>query len=242
MMIKGDGPIPGENFTSDTKNYPWHQPPEFVDLGKALDKLSMKLTDKKTVNSLVTTMEMGFPLVSVAQLILMEGVGQGKWTVDLALLMAGPTTKILQIIADNFEIEYDLGLDDEDDTPSGTFLKGLNELEEAAKNKGVFKLVQDQLPQMAEAAEEGEGSTEDPDASAEGEEDLAEGGFAAMTGNAPGGGKAAPPPEEGLPEDAAAAATAPEAAVEGSVPSEAETQVEPTTPLPEAPQPEEVVQ
>lgn len=235
MMIKDDGPIPGENFTSDTKNYPWHQPPEFTDLGKALDKLSIKLTDKKTVNKLVTTMEMGFPLVSVAQLILMEGVGQGKWTVDLALLMSGPTTKILQIIADSFEIEYELGLDDEDDTPSGTFLKGLNELEESAKNKGVFKLVQDQIPQMTEAVE-GESGAEDESAETE-EQDLGEGGFAAMTGSAPGGGQAAPPAEE-----ATTAETSPEAAVEGSVPSEADTQVEPTTPLPEAPQPEELIQ
>lgn len=235
MMIKDDGPIPGENFTSDTKNYPWHQPPEFTDLGKALDKLSMKLTDKKTVNKLVTTMEMGFPLVSVAQLILMEGVGQGKWTVDLALLMSGPTTKILQIIADSFEIEYELGLDDEDDTPSGTFLKGLNELEESAKNKGVFKLVQDQLPQMTEAVE-GESGAEDESAETE-EQDLGEGGFAAMTGNAPGGGQAAPLAEEG-----SFAETPTEPPLEGSVPSEADTQVEPTTPLPEAPQPEELIQ
>ena len=25
------GPIPGENFTSDERNYPWHRPPEYTD-------------------------------------------------------------------------------------------------------------------------------------------------------------------------------------------------------------------
>ena len=32
-----DGPIPGENFTSETKNYPWHRPPEITDYDEALE-------------------------------------------------------------------------------------------------------------------------------------------------------------------------------------------------------------
>ena len=30
------GPIPGENFTSDERNYPWHRPPEYTDMDLSL--------------------------------------------------------------------------------------------------------------------------------------------------------------------------------------------------------------
>ena len=31
MLKMFDAPIAGENFTSDTRNYPWHRPPEITD-------------------------------------------------------------------------------------------------------------------------------------------------------------------------------------------------------------------
>ena len=32
-----DAPIPGENYTAETKNYPWHRPPDIVDYDEAID-------------------------------------------------------------------------------------------------------------------------------------------------------------------------------------------------------------
>ncbi len=179
-----DLPIPGENYTSDTKGYPWHQPPEFTTLGPALDKMSQKMTDRKTAPLLMSMVETGLPLYKLSQIIVMEGMANGKWTLDLGLLLAGPFTKILEIMCSVYDIEYTLGIEDEDDEPTGLFAVGIENLKKQGADKGVFRLVQDELPKIqSEASEQEVDSTASPEAS--GEQDLGEVGFATMTGGNP---------------------------------------------------------
>ena len=106
------GPIPGENFTSDTKNYPWHRPPEFDDLDKAIEYVSSKITKSNTSISLMALAKSGVPLVSLSQIILMQGMSRGKWSPDYALLMAGPVTHILSLMAKAGGFKYDLGIEE----------------------------------------------------------------------------------------------------------------------------------
>jgi len=182
MLSKG--PIPGENFTSDTKNYPWHQPPEYRNLAEALDKMAVKLTDPKMANKLVALAEMGFPLVQISQLIVTEGIGQGKWTVDMGLLLAGPFTKIIEIMCDSYGVEYNLGIEEKDDFRTGAFFKGLNDLDKYSKNSNVYKVVKEDLPQIkAEAEDQATPEAAGPEPKTE--EDLQMSGFAAMTGDDP---------------------------------------------------------
>ena len=54
-----DGPIPGANYTSDTKNYPWHRPPDFTNLDDAIEDSVKKLTRKKSVFGLISMMQNG---------------------------------------------------------------------------------------------------------------------------------------------------------------------------------------
>lgn len=127
------GPIPGANFTSDTKSYPWHQPPEFTNPNKALDWVADKITDFKVANSMLTFVEMGAPVYKVASMLLMQGVAEGKWTVDLALMLAGPVTRMIELICITFEVEYDLGIeDDPNDFETGTFFENLHKAETPA--------------------------------------------------------------------------------------------------------------
>ncbi len=179
-----DLPIPGENYTSDTKNYPWHQPPEFTSLGPALDKMSQKMTDRKTAPLLMSMVETGLPLYKLSQIIVMEGMANGEWTLVPGLLLAGPLTKILEIMCSVYDIEYTLGIEDEDDEPTGLFAVGVENLKKQGADKGVFRLVQDELPKIQAEAED---QPMDPGAEAtETEEpDLAQEGFATMTGGEP---------------------------------------------------------
>lgn len=103
------GPIPGENYTSDTKNYPWHRPPEFDDIDKAIDYIGKRLTTEENAVGLLTMIESGLPLTDLAQMFLMSGVGAGKWTLDYALLLAGPTVHIMQIMAKGYGMKANLG-------------------------------------------------------------------------------------------------------------------------------------
>lgn len=150
-MPNTSGPIPGANFTSDTKSYPWHQPPEFTDINKALDMLGDKITEFKTANGILTFVELGAPLYKVSQMILMQGVAEGKWTPDFALLLAGPLTRMIEIICIGMEVEYQVGIDDDpDDFETGTFFQNQKKAETPA---GGFKLLDQELPEIKEAAE-----------------------------------------------------------------------------------------
>ena len=37
--IQPNAPIPGANYTSDTRNYPWHRPPDITDVDEALEHI-----------------------------------------------------------------------------------------------------------------------------------------------------------------------------------------------------------
>ena len=165
------GPIPGANFTSDTKSYPWHQPPEFTNINKALDMLADKITEFKVANALMTFVEMGAPLYKVSSMVLMQGVAEGKWTPDFALLLAGPLTRMIEMICIGFEVEYDVGIDDDpNDFETGTFF----ELQAKAETpSGNFKLLDQELPEIKEAA--------DAQKPTEGNKSLGQEGFMAMS-------------------------------------------------------------
>lgn len=106
-----DGPIPGENFTSDTKNYAWHRPPDFTDLDEAIDWSIKKLSGKDAAFGLMTMLDMGLPIVHAARTFVISGVGEGRWTPDFAILLAGPVARIMMTMGDAAGIKYEMGLD-----------------------------------------------------------------------------------------------------------------------------------
>ncbi len=120
-----NGPIPGQNFTSDTKNYPWHRPPEFTDMDKAIDMISKKLLSEEASMGIITMLEMKVDVATITDMFLTSGIGAGKWTPDFALLLAGPTSHIICLMADGYGIEYELGIKDKVKKPTSVFLKAI---------------------------------------------------------------------------------------------------------------------
>lgn len=122
------GPIPGENYLSDTKNYPWHRPPKYTNIDQALDHVIENIFKKKTSQTLMTVLEIGIPVSTVVSMYLQAGIGQGKWTPDFALLMAGPVAHIFRIMADGYEIKYDMGIEDNSKIPTKSFFQNMSDL------------------------------------------------------------------------------------------------------------------
>lgn len=125
--LKFDGPIPGENYTSNTKNYPWHRPPEITDMDKAIEESIKKMTSRKGAYSLLNMLQAGVTIVQAADMFVTSGVMQGKWTVDFAILLAGPVARMMEIMAKDAGITFALGLD-EDPIPTISFYKKQNEI------------------------------------------------------------------------------------------------------------------
>ena len=141
------GPIPGENYTSDTKNYPWHRPPEFTDVDKAITMAAKRLFSEEGRGAVVM-LRAGIDVASITEMFLMSGIGAGKWAVDLALLLAGPVSHILCMMADAYDIDYDLGIDDKRPKTTAAFLKTVKSDEDAKS------IVMKNLPKILKQASE----------------------------------------------------------------------------------------
>ncbi len=120
-----DGPIPGENYTSDTKNYAWHRPPEYTDMDSAIEASFKKLTSEEAAGGLLTMLEMGATVAELTQTFLISGIGAGKWTPDFAILMAGPVSHIIYLMAKGYDIDCDMGLDQKSTAPTSAFFNAM---------------------------------------------------------------------------------------------------------------------
>jgi len=117
-----DGPIPGENFTSDTKNYPWHRPPEHTDLNEAIEYSIKHMTKRQAAFGLLTALEAGVTVAEATRAFVISGISSGKWTPDFAILMAGPIARIIQTMAKGYGIKAELGLDPDAGVPTKAHL------------------------------------------------------------------------------------------------------------------------
>lgn len=117
MLKMFDAPIPGENYTSDVRNYPWHRPPEIVEYDDGVEYLMNKLQEQEQAELTYSMLEIGLPITTVVSAMLMQGIAKGKFPIDLAILMAGPLARYIEIIAKTNDIKYKMGVEDENRQP-----------------------------------------------------------------------------------------------------------------------------
>lgn len=118
-----DGPIPGANFTSDERNWPWHRAPDITDTDEALDYIAAQFAETSRGFRYLNFLETGVPITTVVDMVLTLGIGNGKWTPDFALLLAGPTARLIEIMAKGYGVAYDLGIDEPNLEPTAEFFK-----------------------------------------------------------------------------------------------------------------------
>lgn len=148
MTEIASGPIPGENFTSDPRNYAWHRPPDFTDIDDALEAASKKIFNKDTSRGLLTMMEMGVPITALTSAFVLSGVGGGKWTPDYALLLAGPVSHMMVLLAKTHSIEYNLGVEEKVAPPTKAFFS------EVKKNSEKLRTLDSIMPEVREKSED----------------------------------------------------------------------------------------
>lgn len=152
MKNRMDGPIPGANYTSDTKNYPWHRPPEHTDLDEAIEASFKKLTDEDASTGLLTMIEMGMDIASITDMFVTSGIGAGKWTPDFAILLAGPVSHIIYTMAKAYGLECDLGIYDKKKPITKSFFDVKKKINEAkavrAADSVDLELIQEQAATM----------------------------------------------------------------------------------------------
>jgi len=106
-------PIVGANFTSNTKNYPWHRPADITDFDPAVDYFIEKMTDPEQQEQVFALLEIETDVVAVVHSLLLQAISKGKIAIDLAILIAGPVARYISIIADESDVKYDMGTSDD---------------------------------------------------------------------------------------------------------------------------------
>lgn len=109
-----DAPVAGANYTADTRNYPWHRPPDLVNYDEGVDYIINKLQDPEQLETVYALLKIDIQVSTVVTSLLMQAISRGKFSIDLAILMAGPLARYIGIIADEQDIKYDMGVGDED--------------------------------------------------------------------------------------------------------------------------------
>ena len=115
--MKFNAPIPGENLVADGRNYPWRRPPEIVEYDEAVSSILDKVDEPQELEVVFAMMDVGADLVTITSSILLNYIGSGKVSIDLALLMSGPLSRYLEIKAKSAGVKFDLGLVNENRKP-----------------------------------------------------------------------------------------------------------------------------
>lgn len=87
-MKQFDAPIPGQSLTMQRGSMAMERPAQFTDPNTALEYVFDRLTQPKKIVMLLAQLKDGCPVEYLTRAILFEGIIQGKWTPDVAMLMA----------------------------------------------------------------------------------------------------------------------------------------------------------
>ena len=104
-----DAPIPGQSLTQSPESpLPYERPPQFTSEDEASHAIFMAMTEKEELGKVLQMLDAGVPVSTMAQSIIMFGASEGKWSMDLALLLLEPTMAILAGVGSQAGINFSM--------------------------------------------------------------------------------------------------------------------------------------
>ena len=105
------GPIPGNSLTAEVGSVPWQNPPQYNTVEETLEFYVEKISNPNAVGQMIDVIELGYPLVTIANSIQLGGVMTGKHTIDVGILVVPILVEYLKGMAENEGIEYTTGVE-----------------------------------------------------------------------------------------------------------------------------------
>ena len=96
-----DAPIPGQSLTDTPGNYPWEHPPQYVDPEIAAENIWHSLHRRELTDQVIAMLDAGIPVEALGRTILFAGFVEGKFTPDVAFIIAEPVMKMIASIGMN---------------------------------------------------------------------------------------------------------------------------------------------
>ena len=101
-----DAPVAGMSLTHELGARPWQRPPQYPTVEDALDFYLTKIGDNKLMYNVLSVVESGVAIPTIAETLTLGGVMEGKHTVDTAILVNPVIVEYIKGLADTAGIEY----------------------------------------------------------------------------------------------------------------------------------------
>tara|TARA_R110000822_G_C15252462_1_gene487472 strand:+ start:470 stop:1135 length:666 start_codon:yes stop_codon:yes gene_type:complete len=82
-----DGPIPGQAMTKVRGQQAHQQPPQYTSLEDAAEFVLQGFLNPTVQRDVLSSLDKGVPAHMIVESMIMVGVSEGKWTIDLGMLM-----------------------------------------------------------------------------------------------------------------------------------------------------------
>ena len=88
-------PIPGQSLTAEPGSAAYEQPPQYTDVDDVADYLLERMVNPHIQRDLLRLLDAKVPAANLAEVILMQGASDGKWSIDMAMMAMEPAMAIL---------------------------------------------------------------------------------------------------------------------------------------------------
>jgi len=130
-------PIPGQSLTDTPKNFPWERSAEYSDPTEAARFELKRLNRPKAIDSVLALLQVGFPIIGLAETIKTNSQAEGLYNPDVGLLITPVIVEQLVSTANDAGMDYVMG--DEEDEEELT--RQEEERVEALLKKDIVKLL-----------------------------------------------------------------------------------------------------
>ena len=117
-------PIPGQSLTHELRARPWQNPPQFSTVEESMDWYLDRFDNPELVQELLSIIESGIPLSTIANSMQLGAVLQGVHSIDVGVLVLPILIEIMKTLAEKTGTKYVMGDEpEESDRPSDAVLE-----------------------------------------------------------------------------------------------------------------------
>ena len=114
--------IPGQSLTENPDSAkPWERPPLFANPRDALEDVTQRLFQPESIKAVAQSLQKGASVGNVTELILYNDYHEGKYSVDVMLMLYEPIFYSVMNIGEsanvNYRLDEDLRINDLDNNP-----------------------------------------------------------------------------------------------------------------------------
>ena len=93
-----DAPIPGQSLTDKPGSAAWEHPPQYVTTDGAADHLWNRMSEPEFAEQIIAMLDAGVPVEAIGRTVLFGGFLKGKFSPDVAFIIAEPVMKMIATI------------------------------------------------------------------------------------------------------------------------------------------------